>query len=267
MESINRDSKNILAMYYELRPNPAFKRDIAKAQRPLTLRYASKETQMRVAAALLLALSMSCANAQNFGLFIGDVVAKWNGDGRSMTLVEPFAYIDPSGSRWDAPKGATVDGASIPQFAWSIIGGPFEGKYRASSVIHDVACVKKNRPWEAVHQAFYTGMLASGVSTAKAKVMYAAVYHFGPRWPIKQEVRQVTSRTTEQRTCIDIGVGDPICISVPKTTQPVEAVIKIDVPPLPQTLSREAFDRLQQDIEGKESSATPLSLEQIREYK
>lgn len=97
--------------------------------------------------------------------------------------------------------------------------------------------------------------------------MYAAVYHFGPRWPVKQEVRQVTSQTTEQLTCINIGIGAPVCITVPVTSQPVEAVIKIDVPPPPQTLSREAFDRLQQDIESKEASAAPVSLGQIREYK
>ena len=237
------------------------------AQRRLALRYASMESGMRIVAALLLALYASYASAQSFGSFIGDVVSKWNSDGRTMTLVEPFAYLDPSGVRWDAPKGATVDGASIPQFAWSIIGGPFEGKYRASSVIHDVACVEKKRPWEAVHHTFYTGMLASGVSTVKAKVMYAAVYHFGPRWPVQQEIRQITSQTKEQRSCINIGIGDPVCVTVPITSQPVEAVIKIDVPPPPQTLSREAFDQLQRELESKETSEAPLSLNQIREFR
>lgn len=222
---------------------------------------------MRIVAALILAISTSHASAQSFGSFIGDVVAKWNGDGRTMTLVEPFAYLDPAGVRWDAPKGATVDGASIPQFAWSIIGGPFEGKYRPSSVIHDVACVERKRPWEAVHQTFYTGILASGVSAAKAKIMYAAVYHFGPRWSVQQEIRQITSQFKEQRSCIKIGIGEPVCVTVPVTSQPVEAIIKIDVPPPPQTLSSEAFEQLQREIENKESSDAPLSLNQIREFK
>lgn len=222
---------------------------------------------MRIVAALLVALSVSCANAQSLGSFVGDVVAKWSSDGRTMTLVEPFAYLDPSGVRWDAPKGSKVDGASIPQFAWSIIGGPFEGKYRASSVIHDVACDEKKRPWEAVHQAFYFGMLASGVSTTKAKVMYAAVYHFGPRWPVKQEIRQITSQIMEQRSCVNIGIGEPVCVTVPITSQPVEAVIRIDVPPPTQTLSRQAFDQLRREIESKEASEAPLSLDQIREFR
>lgn len=223
---------------------------------------------MRGLAAVLLALWMSSAGAQNIGSFVGSVVAKWSDDGRTMTLVEPFAYVDPTGTRWDAPSGASVDGASIPQFAWSIIGGPFEGKYRNSSVIHDVACVEKRRPWEAVHHAFYTGMLASGVSSVKAKVMYAAVYHFGPRWTEQREIRQITSQTTEQRSRVNIGIGAPVCIVVPRTSTPIETVVKINVPPPPQTLSREAFGRLEKEIEGREASATGgVTLEEIRQYK
>src|SRR5207248_6138643 len=70
----------------------------------------------------------------------GSVAAKWNPDGRTITLTENYTYIDPTGVSWLAPKGWVVDGASIPQWAWSVIGGPFEGKYRDASVVHDVAC-------------------------------------------------------------------------------------------------------------------------------
>jgi hypothetical protein len=66
--------------------------------------------------------------------------------------------------------------------AWTFIGGPFEGLYRNPSVIHDVACVQRRHPWYAVHRAFYSAMLAAGVDLVKAKIMYAAVYHLGPRW-------------------------------------------------------------------------------------
>ena len=122
-----------------------------------------------------------------YGNFIGRVVAEWLQDGRLMKLVEPFAYLDSKGQRWDAPAGSIVDGASIPQFAWSIIGGPFEGRYRNASVIHDIACVQHQRDWQDVHNVFYMGMLASGVDRMKAKIMYSAVYHFGPRWPAVRE--------------------------------------------------------------------------------
>jgi hypothetical protein len=122
------------------------------------------------------------AEAQQYGRFLGQVVAEWNRDGRTMTLVQDFAYVDPSGVRWDAPRGSQVDGASIPPGAWSFIGGPFEGKYREASVIHDVACVNRARPWQEVHLVFYWAMLANGVAPSRAKIMYWAVDHFGPKW-------------------------------------------------------------------------------------
>lgn len=130
--------------------------------------------------------------ADNNGHYEGEVVASWEEDGRQMRLRENFYYIDPMGEVWEAPSGSIVDGASIPSFAWSIIGGPFEGKYRNASVIHDVACVTKERTWAATHLAFYNAMLASGVSRTKAKIMYAAVYHGGPRW--REPLRRVRAR-------------------------------------------------------------------------
>lgn len=135
--------------------------------------------------------------AQGFGNFIGKVVAEWLDDGRKMKLVEPFAYIDPVGSRWDAPKGWIVDGASIPRVAWSVIGGPFEGQYRNASVIHDVACDQKQRPWRDVHRAFYTAMLAAQVDTIKAKIMYGAVYQFGPRWERQVKLSDIPIQSVE----------------------------------------------------------------------
>jgi hypothetical protein len=139
--------------------------------------------RMILLAAALAVVPLSAQRpTKGFGKFVGEVVAKFSDDGRTMTLIQDFAYIAPDGFRWDAPKGSTIDGASIPQFAWSIIGGPFEGKYRLASVVHDVACVRKAEPWERVHRAFYTAMLAAKVELLRAKVMYAAVYHFGPRW-------------------------------------------------------------------------------------
>jgi hypothetical protein len=80
------------------------------------------------------------------------------------------------------PRGTSVDGASIPQVFWSLIGGPFEGRYRNASVVHDYYCQVRNRRWQDVHQAFYEAMLASGVDGARAMVMYKAVENFGPRW-------------------------------------------------------------------------------------
>lgn len=133
---------------------------------------------------VLLLLAPIPISAEDFGHYVGRVAVTWEPDGRFMTLLEPFGYIDPAGKLWDAPKGSKVDGASIPRVAWSLLGGPFEDKYRDASVIHDVACNRREKRWQDVHLTFYTGMLASGVSATKAKLMYAAVYHFGPRWEV-----------------------------------------------------------------------------------
>jgi hypothetical protein len=109
-------------------------------------------------------------------------------NGRDMVLLVNFVYIDPKGQLWGAPAGSKTDGASIPQAFWSIIGGPFEGKYREAAVIHDVACDQRSRSWKDVHYAFYTAMRCSGVDEMKAKIMYYAVYNFGPRWGIGEAI-------------------------------------------------------------------------------
>ncbi|HWV51659.1 DUF1353 domain-containing protein [Pseudorhodoplanes sp.] len=103
-------------------------------------------------------------------------------DGRTATLLAQFAYIDPNGKHWDVPTGTRVDGASIPWPLWSIIGSPWTGRYREASVVHDYFCDTKTAPWKLVHRNFYTAMLANQVDGIQARIMYAAVYRFGPRW-------------------------------------------------------------------------------------
>jgi hypothetical protein len=124
-----------------------------------------------------------------FGRFEGEVVAVWLEDGRLMQLTKDFAYLDPRGKRWLAPADAVIDGASIPQPFWSIIGGPFEGRFRNASVVHDAACDAMQEPWEAVHRMFYEACRCGGVGETQAKLMYWAVYRFGPRWRPVAEVR------------------------------------------------------------------------------
>ena len=99
-----------------------------------------------------------------------------------MRLLEDAKYIARDGRVWLAPKGWSIDGASIPKAFWCSVGGPYEDTYRDASVFHDVACDQKTAHWQDVHYMFYTGMKCSGVDEEKAKIMYAAVYRFGPRW-------------------------------------------------------------------------------------
>ena len=131
--------------------------------------------------------------AENWGSYTGNVDTRWLDIEGKMKLLSDYEYTGPrpSAMNWKAPKNSVVDGASIPQLFWSIIGGPFEGPYRNASVLHDIACDEKKRPWAEVHLMFYQAMRCSGVSVAKAKTMYWAVYHFGPRWRAPNVIERV----------------------------------------------------------------------------
>ncbi len=134
---------------------------------------------------LVLAAAHTPASAQNKGKFVGDLVIKSiksDADGNSFELIQDFSFIDGGGRTWTAPKGIHLDGASIPSFFWPIVGEPWGEGYREASAIHDHFCRTKSRPWKDVHRAFYEAMLLNNVSSTTAKIMYYAVYRFGPRW-------------------------------------------------------------------------------------
>jgi hypothetical protein len=140
-----------------------------------------------------------------WGYYTGAPETRWNSDGRSMTLLRELRYIDPQGTVWIAPAGAVVDGASIPRSLWSFMGGPFEGKYRNASVLHDVAYSMQNRPPAECDRMFYNAMRCSGVSAVEAKTMYYALLRFGNHWkfsvkkakPVKIGRKMVARATTE----------------------------------------------------------------------
>ncbi|MEM7775922.1 MAG: DUF1353 domain-containing protein [Pseudomonadota bacterium] len=132
-------------------------------------------------AVVFLLLATSLANAG--GRFEGELQLKLvlPGDGRDFVVLAEFSYVDSAGVRWVVPRGAKTNGASVPRVAWSIVP-PLAGKHLWASVLHDHYCATRERPWEAVHRVFYDALLAVGVNDVLAKVMYAAVYRFGPKW-------------------------------------------------------------------------------------
>jgi Protein of unknown function (DUF1353) len=135
-----------------------------------------------VVAAAMIAAGMSPARAEpNYGHFIGKFVAEFEGDGRKVKLIEPYAFVDPKGEEWDVPEGYKTDGASVPAALWALYP-PFTGNYRQAAVIHDYYCDSKTRSWQDTHKVFYFAMRAANVDEDTAKIMYAAVYLFGPRW-------------------------------------------------------------------------------------
>lgn len=124
----------------------------------------------------------SASQTHPWGYYSGPVDTRWNSDGRTMTLLNELRYVDPSRETWIAPAGSVVDGASIPRALWSFMGGPFEGKYRNASVLHDVAYDRRNRPPAGVDRMFYNAMRCSGVGPLEAKTMYYALLKFGRHW-------------------------------------------------------------------------------------
>ncbi len=134
------------------------------------------------------AVKAKVALASNWGFYSGPVEARWESDGVTMVLLSELRYTDPYGVVWVAPAGSRVNGASIPRAFWSVIGGPFEGKYRKASVLHDVAYDQQTRPWEEVDRMFYNAMRCSGVGEVTAKTMYYALRRHGRHWKHRQAI-------------------------------------------------------------------------------
>lgn len=167
---------------------------------------------MKVFALILIApLLISCGSnppkwtsgalqSHKFGYYSGPVDTRWESDGRSMTLLSELRYTDPEGVVWIAPAGSKVDGASIPRSLWTIMGGPFEGKYRNASVLHDVAYEQQNKPWSDCDRMFYNAMRCSGVGRVEAGTMYYSLYRFGRHW--KFTVKKAKKLSKKERLAL-----------------------------------------------------------------
>jgi hypothetical protein len=110
--------------------------------------------------------------------FSGDPVTQWlteYGADRRMKMLEDFWFVDGAGKRWIAPKGAIINGASIPEPLWSSVGSPYTGEYRRASIVHDVACDDPNVSRDAADDMFYEACLAGGCTLLQAKLLYAGV--------------------------------------------------------------------------------------------
>ena len=104
---------------------------------------------------------------------------------RNVRVLEDFTFTQANdGTVWQAPSGSIVNGASIPRVLWTLVGSPFTGDYVYASIVHDVACDTRTRPWRDTHYMFYLACLAGGTRPGRAKLMYLAVRNFGPRWPM-----------------------------------------------------------------------------------
>jgi hypothetical protein len=210
-----------------------------------------------------------------WGYYSGYPEARWEPDGRSMTLMNELRYTDPDGVVWIAPPGAVVDGASIPRSLWSFMGGPFEGKYRNASVLHDVAYDKKDRPPALCDRMFYHAMRCSGVSAAEAGTMYYALLKFGRHWkaPIKkakalskkeraalakeeqeQQEPEQEAQQTEAQPEQEVPQSTPTESASPST----DATQQPEQYPKAQPIDRLSIDQARQWIQKSEPSAEQI---------
>ena len=117
----------------------------------------------------------------NHGEFSGDPHTRWiassSGFDREMELLEDFWYDDPSRKRWTAPAGRVINGASIPEPLWAIVGSPYTGCYRNASVVHDIACEEATTraARKAADRMYFHACLRGGCSRWEAIVQYLGV--------------------------------------------------------------------------------------------
>ena len=145
----------------------------------------------------------------DWGRFDGDLVLRPDRDGRGVTLLEPFAYTDPRSLRWRVEAGMRLQGASLPKGFWPVIGGPYEASFRNASVLHTAACAVRIRPWRAIHRMFYEACRCAGVDVRKAKAMYYAMFHFGPRWHVEEPSSLVSDARHGEVTIRDLTPAPP----------------------------------------------------------
>lgn len=133
------------------------------------------------------------------------------GDSAHKLLEADFGYVDPNGTGWQTNKDAETDGASIPPLLRPFVGTPWEDGYIRAAVIHDWYCDRHVRPWKDTHRVFYDAMIASGLSVPKAKIMFYAVYSFGPRWGYLQ----AGTTCPGTQNCIQVTGKDTVFVQMP----------------------------------------------------
>lgn len=132
-----------------------------------------------------------------------------------------FSFTDSKGKIWVAPVGTKTDCASIPQVALSFIGDPCDLAYRNAALVHDAYCAEDNKggssyhqaSWKDVHRMFYEACRAGGTPEIKAKVMFAAVWMFGPRDWAFTKTPNPGAMSNESREELEIRLMDVAAVS------------------------------------------------------
>ncbi len=111
---------------------------------------------------------------------------------KTTVAFEYYVGSEDSNDTISIPKGYETDGASIPKFAWSLIGGPL-GKYAPAAVLHDLLYYTQTRTRKESDRIFLEAMKVLGVNRFKRWLMHKCVRVFGWRgWNRrKEEIREI----------------------------------------------------------------------------
>ena len=103
-----------------------------------------------------------------------ELEGKFIGKGR-WELSAPFEYHARKSFVIVVPEKFVTDGASIPKFAFSLVGGRWTGKYVRGAVIHDYLYYSQFILRKTADKIFLEAMKYSGVNFVKRRIMYLAV--------------------------------------------------------------------------------------------
>lgn len=92
-------------------------------------------------------------------------------------LLKDFIYIDPIWDKIEVPHGFIFDGASIPRFAWSLLGlYPFSSEVVRAGLIHDFLYRKQFLTRHEADDVLRRILIYEGIlSPAKIAIIYNAV--------------------------------------------------------------------------------------------
>jgi hypothetical protein len=101
-------------------------------------------------------------------------------DGRHISMAAPLIFVDRDGVVHVIRTGFVSDGASIPRWLWSLVGGPLSGRYRRAALLHDwlYHLIREgiiSMSWWTADRLFEDAMRADGVPAAKAFAFRHAV--------------------------------------------------------------------------------------------
>ena len=109
----------------------------------------------------------------------------------------------------------TVDGASIPQAVWSIVGHPFQMPLLAYALIHDGDCAAELFPFDETDARFKKGMELDGhISQIKRRVVYRAVVDYHTLTPNRHTPESISDA---RRYCRGVAEEEYFALAASRT--------------------------------------------------